>query len=49
MAGKAAEKGREIQQIAKDVACEYCGLLVDDMWSMVVQNQLAGQVRAPSG
>jgi hypothetical protein len=37
----AAEKTQVIAAIAKEVACNFCALLVEDMWSVTVQKLVA--------
>jgi hypothetical protein len=41
----AADKARDVKAIADDIACQFCGHLVEDMWSMVVQNVYQQQVQ----
>jgi hypothetical protein len=41
----AANKAGNIKAIADDIACQFCGHLVEDMWSMVVQNVYQHQVQ----
>ena len=40
-----ADKADNIKGITDDVACQFCGHLVEDMWSMVVQNVYQNQVK----
>ena len=42
----AAEKADNIKAITDDIACQFCGHLVEDMWSMVVQNVYQHQVQS---
>ena len=40
-----SERNEESVQIAEDVKCQFCGLLVEDMWSMTVQHVVMSKER----